>query len=95
MLKLLSSMSVERHGDDVVLFSTDAAMPRPRRSITEDQLEERIRAPMPDSSSLHEVLVQGLVELCKVKPVGNDAVQWLGEWLLNNNPNKPRVEVPE
>lgn len=41
------------------------------------------------------VLVEGLVELCKVKPVGLDAVQWLGEWLLQNNPNKPRVDLAE
>ena len=41
------------------------------------------------------VLVTGLVELCKVKPVGLDAVQWLGEWLLNNNPNNPRVDLAD
>mmetsp|Transcript_719 Transcript_719/g.628 ORF Transcript_719/g.628 Transcript_719/m.628 type:complete len:162 (-) Transcript_719:41-526(-) len=46
----------------------------------------------PGSESVNEVLVRGLVELCKVKPVGLDAVSWLGEWLLANNPSKPRVE---
>jgi hypothetical protein len=41
-----------------------------------------------------ELLTTGLCELCKVKPQGLDAVQWLGEWLLNNNPNQPSFEEP-
>ena len=44
--------------------------------------------------SVHQVLVKGLVELCKVKPVGPEAVKFLGEWLLVNNPNKPSVNEP-
>ena len=40
-----------------------------------------------DMPTMNKVLVDGLVELCKVKPSGLDAVQWLGEWLLRNNPN--------
>lgn len=44
---------------------------------------------------MHDLLVTGLVALCKAKPVGLDAVQWLGEWLLANNPNKPRVDDPD
>ena len=35
------------------------------------------------------VLVEGLVNLCKAKPVGNAAVRWLGEWLVANNPARP------
>lgn len=59
-------------------------------------MESAIKSPMPNcSESVHDVLVTGLVELCKVKPVGVDAVQWLGEWLLNNNPNQPRVIEPD
>ena len=46
-------------------------------------------------TSVHDLLVTGLVELCKVKPVGIDAVKWLGEWLIDNNPNKPRVDGPD
>jgi hypothetical protein len=57
-------------------------------------LEDYIKSPSQGEISIHDVLINGLVELCKVKPVGNDAVQWLGEWLIANNPNKPRVEGP-
>ena len=43
------------------------------------------------TKTLNEVLVDGLVELCKAKPTGLDAVRWLGEWLITNNPNRPGV----
>ena len=45
-----------------------------------------------DSDSIQELLVTGLMQLCKMKPSGNDAVKWLGDWLIENNPNKPTVE---
>ncbi|CAM9885660.1 unnamed protein product [Chrysoparadoxa australica] len=45
--------------------------------------------------TLPELLTAGLCELCKVKPAGLDAVQWLGKWLLANNPSQPQVEEPE
>lgn len=42
--------------------------------------------------SVYDTLVTGLVELCKAKPVGLDAVTWLGEWLISHNPKKPAVD---
>jgi hypothetical protein len=66
---------------------------RPRPSGSE--LEGLIMQSSNGMPSIHETLVNGLVELCKVKPAGNDAIQWLGEWLLAHNPNKPRVDVPD
>jgi hypothetical protein len=57
-----------------------------------NEVENMIRSPNSNSSSIHDTLVTGLVELCKVKPAGTDAVKWLGEWLISNNPSKPRVE---
>jgi nucleoside diphosphate kinase/adenylate kinase family enzyme len=48
----------------------------------------------PPSKSLQDVLVEGLTDLCRIKPVGIEAITWLGEWLLRNNPNKPVVEAP-
>ena len=43
---------------------------------------------------LMELLTTGLTELAKAKPAGIEAVQWLGEWLLANNPNQPSVIEP-
>ena len=45
--------------------------------------------------SIHQLLVTGLAELCRVRPNGLDAVQFLGEWLLLNNPSQPAVLAPE
>jgi len=45
--------------------------------------------------SLNDVLVDGLTQLCRIKPVGTEAVIWLAEWLLRNNPNKPSVATVE
>eukprot|EP00002_Diphylleia_rotans_P005125 TRINITY_DN1419_c0_g1_i2.p1 TRINITY_DN1419_c0_g1~~TRINITY_DN1419_c0_g1_i2.p1 ORF type:complete len:201 (-),score=44.41 TRINITY_DN1419_c0_g1_i2:382-984(-) len=38
---------------------------------------------------IQPTLTQGLIELCKTKP--ENPVKWLAHYLLDNNPNKPRV----
>lgn len=43
------------------------------------------------TNSLSATLLKGMKELCKVKPA--DPVQWLADWLIENNPNKPKVGV--
>lgn len=35
-------------------------------------------------------LLKGLTELCKMKPA--EPIIWLADWLVVNNPNKPRVQ---
>ncbi|XP_069698076.1 nucleoside diphosphate kinase homolog 5-like isoform X2 [Periplaneta americana] len=42
------------------------------------------------AESVNPVLLEGLAQLCKVKPV--DPVVWLADWLLMNNPNKPQTD---
>uniref|UniRef100_K3WSZ7 Uncharacterized protein n=1 Tax=Globisporangium ultimum (strain ATCC 200006 / CBS 805.95 / DAOM BR144) TaxID=431595 RepID=K3WSZ7_GLOUD len=43
---------------------------------------------------LLDVVAKGLTELCRAKPAGTvDAVTWLGNWFLNNNPTHPSVQV--
>ncbi|KAK7507431.1 hypothetical protein BaRGS_00001366 [Batillaria attramentaria] len=41
------------------------------------------------SKAVNPTLLKGLTELCKQKPT--DPVVWLADWLLKNNPNKPKV----
>ncbi|KAI9096149.1 nucleoside diphosphate kinase [Phlyctochytrium arcticum] len=43
-------------------------------------------------TAVYPVLLQGLTQLCKEKPA-NPTV-WLGNWLLDNNPNKPKIQEP-
>ena len=41
---------------------------------------------------LESVLTEGLTVMAKEKPTGNvyEAIQFLGQWLLENNPNNPK-----
>ena len=45
--------------------------------------------------TLPNLIAVGLTELCREKPVGLNAVEWLGKWLLSNNPNQPQVKTGE
>ncbi|KAJ3064773.1 NME NM23 member 5 [Podochytrium sp. JEL0797] len=69
--------------------STDAAL----RTFFPDRL--RTVLPSSESSkalledSVYPVLTHGLTMLCKEKPA-NPTV-WLGNWLVENNPNRPHV----
>lgn len=93
---LIESIDLVPLGSDSVLESSIDGISKIKKRATGTDLENFIKAPMPGCpESINDVLVAGLVELCKVKPVGVDAVQWLGEWLINNNPNQPRVVEPE
>ncbi len=80
-------------GGEYVLQSDLEAISKIKRRPTGEEIEAMIKAPLTNGGkdSIHSLLVTGLVELCKVKPVGVDAVEWLGNWLLDNNPNKPSV----
>lgn len=46
-----------------------------------------------EDKMLLDVVAKGLTELCRTKPAGLDAVRWLGNWFLANNPTQPNVEV--
>eukprot|EP01026_Neomeris_dumetosa_P073356 TRINITY_DN7539_c0_g1_i1.p3 TRINITY_DN7539_c0_g1~~TRINITY_DN7539_c0_g1_i1.p3 ORF type:complete len:233 (+),score=29.42 TRINITY_DN7539_c0_g1_i1:25-699(+) len=45
---------------------------------------------------LQPTLLNGLTQLAKEKPSSDpyEAILWLANWLLNNNPNKPRIVLP-
>ena len=95
-MSLLETIELVPLGPEMVLQSSNESLKKIKRRPTGNELEEMMNAPLVDNGdSVHELLTNGLVELCKVKPVGLDAVQWLGEWLIENNPNKPRVEIPD
>jgi len=46
----------------------------------------------PVPKTLSSVLVEGITELCKARPAGLAAVEFLGKWLLQNNPRTGRVD---
>eukprot|EP00600_Ochromonadales_sp_CCMP1393_P001637 CAMPEP_0174981836 /NCGR_PEP_ID=MMETSP0004_2-20121128/16124_1 /TAXON_ID=420556 /ORGANISM="Ochromonas sp., Strain CCMP1393" /LENGTH=162 /DNA_ID=CAMNT_0016233651 /DNA_START=110 /DNA_END=598 /DNA_ORIENTATION=+ len=96
LTSLIESIDLVPQGADQVLQSSNDNISKIKKRATGVALEEIVKAPMSNcSESINDVLVSGLVALCKEKPVGTDAVEWLGNWLLNNNPNKPVVIDPE
>lgn len=56
-----------------------------------DILSEKVGS----GETINEVLTQGLVKLCREKPVGLDSIEFLGKWLIENNPNRPSVNIPD
>jgi hypothetical protein len=94
LAEFLETIELGSVAGELVLQSTNEKVNKPHRALTGDNLVQKMKEPMPASGqSLNTLLVTGLVELCKVKPVGNDAVKWLGEWLIANNPNTPAVQT--
>ncbi|KAI8816633.1 nucleoside diphosphate kinase [Fimicolochytrium jonesii] len=75
-----SPETVER---DLRFFFPDTPVNPPPTSDTAKQILE---------TTVYPTLLQGLTQLCKEKPA-NPTV-WLGQWLTDNNPNKPRVVEP-
>ncbi|KAJ3179899.1 NME NM23 member 5 [Geranomyces variabilis] len=72
--------SVER---DLRLFFPDTPVQPPPTSEEAKAILE---------TTVYPTLLQGLTQLCKEKPANPTA--WLGTWLLDNNPNKPRIQEP-
>ncbi|GMH39893.1 hypothetical protein BSKO_07797 [Bryopsis sp. KO-2023] len=90
------------HGSD----STESAFREihfffPGMVIDQPQDKEALEAHVQEASTyikqnLEPLLTQALTVLAKQKPSGEkfEAVTFLANWLLNNNPNKPRVVLP-
>jgi hypothetical protein len=97
LMELLETIMLVEVGNDFGLESSNEKLPRVKRRPNVEELEAMMKAPISEGcqESMHDLLTRGLVELCKVKPVGLAAIEWLGEWLISNNPNKPNVEDPD
>ncbi|XP_069552832.1 nucleoside diphosphate kinase homolog 5 [Brachyistius frenatus] len=61
------------------MFPNSIIEPFPSRDATEEYL----------SRYVNPVLLRGLTELCKDKPL-NPCI-WLADWLIKNNPNRPKI----
>jgi hypothetical protein len=93
---LINTIDIEPEDKTFILVSSNEKISKSKRRLLGAELEDSMRVPLTSGGpSLNELTVTGLLELCKVKPVGMDAVRWLGEWYLANNPLKPNVESPD
>eukprot|EP01032_Pedospumella_encystans_P019560 gene19560-22237_t len=71
LTSLIESIDLVPQGSESVLQSSIEGISKIKKRATGDELESAIKSPMTGcSESVHDVLVTGLVELCKVKPVG-------------------------
>lgn len=82
-------------GGTAFLESGMTGINKPKLVPKGDGVRQFIAATPAGQETLPELLTTALSELCKEKPAGLDAVKWLGEWLLENNPNQPQVQEPE
>ena len=94
---LLDSIQLVAQGTTgLVLESSFEKISNIKKRPAGDELKIMMETPMADGGdSFQEFLVTSLMELCRNKPTGLDAVQWLGEWLIEHNPNRPTVEIPD
>mmetsp|Transcript_33744 Transcript_33744/g.106634 ORF Transcript_33744/g.106634 Transcript_33744/m.106634 type:complete len:163 (-) Transcript_33744:148-636(-) len=95
LAKLVASVDVVQIEGEIRLKSSIEDIAPPRRVPRGEAVKDFISNTPAGADKLPDLLTQGLSELCKVKPAGLDAVKWLGEWLLANNPNQPAVDEPE
>jgi len=81
------------HGSDkVVSGARETAFFFPRMVRTVKPPPGQLPAAQFVEAELQPTLTKALTQLCKEKPP--DPLRWLAQWILNNNPNKPRVELP-
>lgn len=65
--------------------------------LQEEEIEEYVKSSMHSiESKLNPVLIKGLTVLAKTKPTSDslEAAQFLGQWLIDNNPQNPTKTVP-
>ena len=94
--KLINTIYLSPQGVDYVLESSFGKISKNKKRPTGDALEALMKEPLSEGTeSLQELMVTALMELCKAKPTKLDAVEWLGQWLLTNNPVQPKVDDPD
>ena len=77
--------------------SPSRARQEPRNNV-DDEINQLLNSQVGDTKSLitfKALLLQGLTQVCKKKPMGEEAIIFLGEWLLLNNPNQPKFIVAD
>src|SRR5690242_943974 len=89
--RLAESIELATDAGRLYIHSSLTGIPKPRKMLTGDSVREYIGGLVTADETFSETLVKGLAELCKVKPTKVDAIRWLGNWFIENNPGQPRV----
>jgi len=94
LAKLADSYDLVVKGGTSYLESSLPGINKPKVVPEGDGVRQFISATPAGAETLPQLLTTALSELCKEKPAGLEAVRWLGQWLLDNNPNQPQVQEP-
>ncbi|GMH58397.1 hypothetical protein TrRE_jg8771 [Triparma retinervis] len=94
LTKLADSIDIYTKGSNTYISSSLPAIKDNKIIPQGPAVKDYIDSTVISGVTLPELLTTALSELCKAKPAGLDAVRWLGEWLIENNPNQPHVEEP-
>ena len=94
LAKLTASIDLIERGGVAVLQSSIPGIIKPKIVPTGGGVRQFISRTKAGNEALPEFLTKALSELCKEKPVGLNATKWLGNWMLLNNPNQPKVDEP-
>lgn len=94
LAKLAESVDLVEKGGQVFLESSIPGIIKPKVVPSGDGVRQFIGRTKAGDETLPAFLTKALSELCKEKPAGLDAVKWLGEWMIANNPNQPKIEEP-
>ncbi|ETW08470.1 hypothetical protein H310_01047 [Aphanomyces invadans] len=79
--------------NELQLHSSLPGMRPPAAIATATAAQHYLTNAQAGNENFTQVLSRGLIMLCNDKPMGLQAITRLGKWLLENNPNKPKVVV--
>ncbi|CAK4081526.1 unnamed protein product [Aphanomyces euteiches] len=79
---------------ELQIHSSLRGMSQPEAIATAEAAHHYLTNASSGPEKFTQVLSRGLVMLCKDKPMGLQAVTRLGKWLVENNPNRPKVVLP-
>lgn len=87
----MHTLSIISINNDLSIESSNNYICQKRRVETPDDVDNMMNSKVGESDTMRTVLLKGLVEVCKIKPRGEEAIEWLGNWLIANNPSQPRI----
>ncbi|KAG9416250.1 hypothetical protein AC1031_000647 [Aphanomyces cochlioides] len=77
---------------ELQIYSSLRGMNQPEAIATAEAAHHYLTNVNSGPEKFTQVLSRGLVMLCKDKPMGLQAVTRLGKWLVENNPNRPKLK---
>ena len=89
----MDTLSVTQAHGELRIHSNNLFISPINRVDSDEAVDVMLNSKIGNKDTMRSVLLKGLVELSKVKPRKEEAIEWLGNWLINNNPAQPIVET--